>query len=157
MPDAVTMTASQWRDRLVPMLDRQREMLGRLQQLADRQEALIRDGKVDALLSLLNERQKLIDGYLGMQRDLTPLLENLPAWLEKLSDCDRDRIRAAISEIDGQLDAVLKRDEDDRRLLEESRRGAREQLGTMASAKQARSAYLAPSTSSNNRFADQRG
>lgn len=157
MSDSSTMTADQWRDRLMIRLAQQRDLLARLQRLADQQSAMIRSNKVEALLGLLNERQRLIDSFLALQRETNPLLNECPRRMNELNAADRESVRTAIGGIDGQLDAVLKRDEEDRKLLEEARSATKGELGALSSAKQARHAYLTPGKPSSNRFADQRG
>lgn len=159
MSDATTTNAGTWRERLTELLKQQRSAVAQLNELAHKQGGHIRDGRSDALLTLLSKRQELIDGFLATHTDMQSLLQQVREQVDQLSADEREAIRAMIDEINELLSNVLERDEADRKALEEARQDVSNEIRTMTSGRQARNAYLRPDGSAvpKNRFADQQG
>jgi SMC interacting uncharacterized protein involved in chromosome segregation len=159
MSDTTTQNAGTWREQLTELLGEQRDTVTRLNELAQQQGDHIRDGKTDSLLTLLSRRQTLIDEFLSTHGRMQSLLANVDEQLKQLNADDRASIRRMIDEINALLGEVLKRDEQDRRSLEEARGGVKGELASMKSGRQARTAYLGSGSNvtARNRFADQQG
>ncbi|MFQ5501913.1 MAG: hypothetical protein ACE5EQ_06380, partial [Phycisphaerae bacterium] len=66
-------------DRLVSLLQHQQTLYRQLRLLADRQKALVVRDDTESLLTLLAERQRLVDGLVGLNAQLAPFREN---WTE---------------------------------------------------------------------------
>lgn len=145
-----------WDERLLGILQQQQTLLTRLAALAESQGELIRDGQTDSLLTLLGERQQIIDRFLAMQNDLGDLTENLDQRLEEIEPNQRQRIESLIAQIGEALDAVMKHDERDRHALETARNETRSELNDLGNASRARQAYRG-AAASNTRFADRQG
>lgn len=145
-----------WDERLLNMLQQQKALLERLAQLAEYQGSLINEGNTDSLLSLLAERQQMIDRFLALQRDLGGLTENLEARLERVEQGRRKQIQGLIAEIGQLLERVMQHDEQDRQTLETARNQTRDELQEIGNAARARQAYQG-AASGTARFADQQG
>lgn len=57
---------------LLELLEKQRGLFARLRELSERQTALVNDAAADALLTLLAERQSLIDELMAANEALEP-------------------------------------------------------------------------------------
>lgn len=145
-----------WDERLLNILQQQQALLTRLAHLAQRQGELIRDNRTDALLTLLGERQQIIDRFLAMQHDLGDLTEKLDQRLQEIQPHQREQIERLIHEIGQSLDAVMKHDERDRHALESARNETREEISGLGTANRARQAYLG-AAGANAKFADRQG
>ncbi|MHC4128419.1 MAG: hypothetical protein ACYTE6_08340 [Planctomycetota bacterium] len=152
MPDLDTNVSA---DRLIRMLERQRELVVQLDRIAEGQMALIDSGESDALLGLLGDRQEIMDELAAGQDGLTGLSEDLRAR-DDVGEGQRTRITRLVDEIGDRLSQLVNRDEQDRARLRTNRDRAAEELSGLRTAKQAQRAYV-KSRASNNRFADRRG
>lgn len=146
-----------WEHKLIETLERQERIVDRLSTLADQQGALIENGRTDALLGLLSQRQQLIDDFTGAQREVGRLTEGIEQRLEEVATPLRDRIGSLIDLIGSRLTEVMAHDARDQTELESRRDGARKELGTLSAARTARNAYLGGSRDKGSRFADRRG
>jgi hypothetical protein len=146
----------QWPDELMDVLNQQHALVDELSDLADRQAELIRDGQTDALLSLLTQRQGIIDRFAGTQADLGRLTENIEARLQTVDETTRRTVQRLLADIGERLAEVMQRDEQDQQALEAARSATSHEIGSLGAARQARRAYLG-GRAVNNRFADQRG
>ncbi len=145
-----------WLCALIDLLERQRSMVDRLAELARRQSSLVERGETEALLSLLAERQRIIDDFVATQDDLAPLSQGLQERLSAVAAQDRRRVGALIDRINDALADVMRCDDQDQRTMRAERDRIREDLAGVGTSKQARRAYLG-ARAVNNRFADQQG
>lgn len=142
-------------DMLVKLLERQQALVEQLGGLSERQASLIEAGESDALVSLLAQRQKIMDQFIASQDSLTSLSDACRRD-GAVADGTRNRIGALIADISERLGDIMSRDEQDRRQLESNRHQVGESLAGVTTAKAARHAYVR-SRAVNNRFADQQG
>jgi hypothetical protein len=142
-------------DTLLKLLERQQALAEQLAGLAERQAALIEAGDSDALLSLLSQRQKIMDQFLASQDSLAGLSDSCRRHSE-LPDGARDRIRSLIHDISRRLSDIMNVDEQDRARLESSRPDGGDPLAGLNKARAARHAYV-NSQPGRNRFADSQG
>lgn len=140
---------------LVKLLERQQALAEQLAGLADRQASLIEAGESDALLTLLAQRQKIMDQFLASQDSLTGLSDACRRDGD-VADETRHRIGALIEDISRRLGEIMSRDEQDRATLDSNRRHVGESLAGIGTARAARHAYV-NSKAVNNRFADRQG
>jgi len=152
MPDLETNVSA---DRLIQMLERQRELVVQLDRIAEGQMALIDAGESDALLGLLGDRQEIMDELAAGQDGLTGLSEGLRGR-DDVGEGQRTRITRLVDEIGDRLTRIVGRDEQDRARLRTNRDRAAEELSGLRTARQAQRAYVKPK-GNNNRFADRRG
>lgn len=144
-------------EKLLPMLHRLKRDVERLGELADAQRELIETGRTEELLTLLGERQRLIDGFFAVQSTLEKTAAGSGG-----ESVTGDDVRREAQEMLGQIAAGLARiealDASAQAALEAARNAAHQELTGLGAARQARTAYLAPPTQqSDNRFADQTG
>ncbi len=156
MSDARQTPCPDWPRVLLGVLERQRSLVGELADLSRRQSALVGSSSMDALLSVLGERQQVIDRFVATQDELAGLLEGLDQRLKTAPDQDRRRITALIGEIGRALADVMRCDEQDQEALASDRDRTRSELTSLGASRQARRAYR-NARAVNNRFADRRG
>lgn len=147
---------SNWLHTLLTLLEQQRSMVNDLVALAQSQAALIAEGKTDRLLDLLAKRQAIIDGFTTSQSQLAELTGGMDERMDGTPPHERDRIKSLINEIGERLSQVMKRDEEDQKLLRSSRDQVVQEISKLGTAKQAHGAYRT-NVSPTTRFADQRG
>jgi hypothetical protein len=146
---------SAWAASVIGALEAQHALIEELAPLAERQGELIREGRSDALLDLLAQRQQIIDRFLTEADRLSGEVGDLTGRLESLAGPTRDRIRGLVSEIDARLAHVLTLDERDQQSLRDARDETRQQLAGLDTGRTARNAYVA--RAATNRYADHRG
>jgi flagellar biosynthesis/type III secretory pathway chaperone len=142
-------------NRLLEILRQQHDMLNRLAEMVRSQSNMIADGRIDQLLSLLANRQSLIDQFTASQSQMSELTRNLDERLESASGETRDEIRALIQEIGELLSQVMQSDQQDQARLEAGKNRIKQELSSTGAARQARNAYMA--SDSKPKFADGRG
>lgn len=147
---------SKWGSEVLTVLERQRDLLGELTSLAERQGALIDDGRGEALLELLAARQQVVDGFIGTDAELSKLLAELPTRLPGLAPDRRQALSDAAIEVDRRLARLHELDTRDRDRLRAARDRTRGCLTSIDAGRQANQAYRRPS-SVTTRFADERG
>lgn len=155
MSPASTLDRTSWPHALLDLLHKQRVMVDELAQLAESQAALIAESHTDRLLDLLARRQILIDQFTASQVEVAGLTTGLDHRLESVSAAQRDRIKTLISEISERLAHIMRRDEQDQVSLCSTRDLIKNEMSSLGTARQARSAYVG--SPAMNRYADQRG
>jgi hypothetical protein len=143
----------QWPQPLIDVLVRQRILVDELSGLAQRQAALIADGRAEHLMELLGRRQTVIDQFTASQSLMADLTRDLDARLRTVTSQQRDLIRSLIASIGDRLADIMKRDEHDQAALRSGRDQVRRELTALGAGRAARSAYLA-GPASNPRLAD---
>jgi hypothetical protein len=148
----------QWSDQLISLLERQQTLVRRLLDLAEGQAALINRGSTDELLSLLGQRQRLVDTFVATQDDLTRLTTDLDQRLASAPPGARGRIRQLLGAVGDALAEIVARDSIDQQSLRTTRDAARDELSRVGVARVAHSAYRpAAVPAALSRFADQHG
>ncbi len=142
-------------DLLIKLLERQQALAEQLAGLANRQAALIDARDTDDLLVLLTHRQRIMDQFTAGQDSLARLSEATHRAEPGSSDAHQ-RIGALIEDISDRLTGIMRLDERDRDLLETNRDSIGAALNGLATAREARLAYL-NARAVTNRFADRRG
>lgn len=142
------------KDRLLAMLEQQRFLVAQLRELAARQSGLVKRGDAEGLLTLLGQRQELLDRVMEAQQEIGPLAAKIDR--NSLDDSQHERATTLMAEIKDGLAEVMKQDDVDRAAIEAARDGARSELAAVGQAKQARQAYRTRD-SIDARFADRKG
>jgi len=141
---------------LVRMLEHQLALVEQLGVLAERQSGFIDTGDSDALLTLLSQRQQVMDQFTASQDELAALSEACQASPSPVDAGTRARIAALVDDISARLGSIMQRDEFDRNRLEASRNQVGESLVGLSTARAARDAYVR-ARAVTNRFADRQG
>jgi hypothetical protein len=103
------------------LLQRQQELFSQLDAMSQRQSALIEAQDTDQLLSVLAERQAVIERIAETSARLEPYRASWDAVMRGLDEPGRARVRRRIDVLSDLAERVAKRDEADRAMLEERR------------------------------------
>jgi seryl-tRNA synthetase len=152
MSTASTHDCTSWPSSLLDVLERQRDIVGQLSQLAEAQTALMDSSQTDRLLELLGRRQSLIDEFTNTQVQLNELTQEMK--LATVGSSQRERIKTLIDEIGAKLAHVMQRDEQDQALLRRNCDSMKAELASLGAGRQARSAYM--NVTSGAQYSDRR-
>ncbi len=130
-------------DRLIDLLKQQRECYGELKRLAQNQRQLITDQNPEALLTILAERQRLVDRLASLNKALQPFRQEWSETYTLMNDDRRLTVRRMLDEINTLLGSILVTDAEDSRLLAAGKENIRTQLVTTTTGRMANSAYAA--------------
>ncbi len=103
------------------LLQRQQELFSELDAMSARQSELIEAQDTDRLLTVLAERQSVIDRIADTSVRLEPYRASWDAVIAGLDESGKERVRRRIDLLAELAERVARRDEADRRLLEERR------------------------------------
>ena len=140
---------------LIELLEHQRDLAEKLEVLSERQNGLIAAGESEPLLSLLADRQQIMDELTAGQDRLCELAEATAAP-GAVGPGGRGHIQGLIDAIAARLNDVVQRDATDREALERLRDQTRDSIEELGTARMAQHAY-APARPGGARFADRRG
>ncbi|MGB0767554.1 MAG: hypothetical protein ACPGYV_07565 [Phycisphaeraceae bacterium] len=143
---------------VLALLIRQRDLYRELKSHSEQQDELIATGATDRLLSLLAQRQKLIDGLGQVSASLSPYRSRIAAIADEASDDLGEQMRAMVEEVRVLLEAIIACDEKGKADLEAARDQVGGQIRQAAGAVAAAGAYGgASSPKPAPKFTQQRG
>jgi len=149
--------ASEAKD-VLSLLERQRDLYRELKSYTDQQDELIATGATDRLLTLLAQRQRLIDGLGQVSASLSPYRSRIAAIADQASGSLGDQMRGMVEEVRVLLEAIIERDEKGKADLAASRDKIGGQIRQAAGAIAAVGAYGERSASTPApRFTQQKG
>lgn len=151
MPDISDLPA------LVAMLERQSHLYDALLQLADRQRSLIEASQAEELLTLLAQRQKLINEIANISGELEPYRTHWDAFWALVPADQRPHLSKLIEHVQSTNRKIAERDDVDRRTLEKAKDAVGSQLRQTASSGAAMRAYGSRTVHNPNRFTNQQG
>ncbi len=137
-------------------LNRQRSLLQTLCRLAESQGRLIESSEHDSLLSLVHERQAIVEQLVGIRSDLIKKAEELRSRANFLSDKERESLQMQIDETRDLSRKVLAIDTRDVDKLVETRSTCQEKLADITHTMNARRGYQSKGQVSP-RYADAKG
>jgi len=123
------------------LLIQQRDLYRALGRLSERQRNMITSDEPEKLLSLLAERQKLIDQMQTINQRLQPFQVNWRQIRTSLDEQNARRVDELVNEINGLLGDILKTDEADTALLSVRKSERGQAIGAIQSGRQANRAY----------------
>ncbi len=153
-------------DQLIDMLTRQRDLYRSLDGLSGKQQEIIATGQAEQLLSVLSERQVIVDQLTKINQDLAPLRGRMTEIADATTDAKRQSLRSLVDDVQTLLESIIHRDEEDRQTLEASKAAVGQELAKVKTAPAAISAYKANANAyaktssfmpSAARFTDSRG
>ena len=127
--------------RLISLLEQQRDFYAKLRALSDKQRALIAGNRPDLLLSILRERQDLVNGLARLNEELGPFRRNWDELYATLGESDRAKSSALLQEINGLLRGILKTDQEDGALLSIHKKAVASEIANLAGGRTANAAY----------------
>jgi hypothetical protein len=148
-----------WSDDLIELLDQQHRIYLHLHELSVRQGQLVAAGDAEPLLTLLAQRQTLIDQLTQLNGRLEPFKSQWPHLWHQLDTTTRARVQGFIDEVQDLLDRIVEQDEKDRQALSAHRGRIADDLRNVSRGDAVNRAYgrqnVDPQT--NNRYTDREG
>jgi len=141
---------------MIALLQRQRDGYQQLVALGEQQSKLIEDGHGEQLLTLLAQRQLLIDQMTSLGEQIAAFHQQWPTVSVALGEHNSRKVRDLVAEVEALLATILQRDDKDRAQLELAHHQKGQELSKTASAPQALRAYKSAATGSP-RFTDRQG
>lgn len=126
---------------LVRLLESQTSLYGQLDALSDRQRAIIEEDDADRLLSVLGERQTIVDRIAMTNRDLEPVRSVWERILERVRSDWRADVAKRLDGLSVLAGRIARRDDEDRQKLAARRNAIAGELASMTTTKRAVSAY----------------
>lgn len=114
-------TKPDWAADLIELLGEQRDIYAQLQELSEKQATLVENGDAESLLTLLAERQTLIDKLTQLNGRVEPYKQNWPTLWSQLDAPAQRRVQGLIDQVQSLLDRIVTQDERDRAVLSEQR------------------------------------
>ncbi|MBN2559358.1 MAG: hypothetical protein JXQ75_00305 [Phycisphaerae bacterium] len=140
--------------RLVELLKHQDALYRRLRVLADRQKSLVAEDDARPLLSLLAERQKLVDGLVGLNAKLAPYRKEWTGVYGSLDEPTRGQVAELLERANSALGAVLRGDQRDTAALSAKRQDMVGRVAAMDSGSRAKAAYCSAGSDTRKSMTD---
>lgn len=156
-PQTTNQSAADQTQEVFSLLKQQRDLYRELKSHSEQQDALIASGATDQLLSLLAQRQRLIDGLGQVSSLLAPYRSQIAAMAEDAADDVGQQMRAMVEEVRTLLEAIIACDEKGRVDLEAARDHVGSQIKQAAGAVAAAGAYGKAAAPAGPKFTQQRG
>ncbi|MBP7933848.1 MAG: flagellar export chaperone FlgN [Phycisphaerae bacterium] len=128
---------------LIALLTEQRSLYSQLGELAGTQRGLITGGEPERLLSVLGERQKLVDRLDALGGRLRPYLEGWKAFRTTMTPADTLRVNRLLGEVNTMLTGILEKDKADAQLLAARKSCTAKAIETVTIGRQVGAAYVA--------------
>lgn len=128
-------------DRLVELLGLQQGHYRQLRLLADRQRSLVTQDDPGPLLSLLADRQRLVDGLVSLNAQLAPFRENWTDVYGRLDEPFRKQVAVLLEEVNTSLGAILQSDRKDTATLTAKRESMSNRMAGVNASSRASAAY----------------
>ncbi len=128
-------------DRFMELMRHQRTLYRRLRFLAQQQQALVHDGAGEALMSVLAERQRLVDGLMGLGARLAAYRQQWTQFYSGLSEGVRQEIADMLEEVNQSLGLILQSDNRDSATLTARRHAVARELTGCGAGGRASAAY----------------
>lgn len=145
-------------EQVLYLLQRQRDLYLQLKTLADQQGQLIEQGAAEQLLSLLAQRQGLIDMLGQCSAEIAPFRSRIGEIAEKAGGGMGMQVKQLVEEVRGLLESIMEQDDRGREGLAASRDAVSQQLKQTSGAGAAIGAYGSrPPVAAASRYTDRRG
>ena len=132
--------------RLVELLQKQRDRYQKLQALSRTQSQLVESAATEPLLKVLAQRQHLVDELAHLHGEMEPYRQQWEQVYGQLPDADRDIVAGLINEVEQLLAGIIDQDNHDQRQLKQSKDQVGKGLSQTAHAGVAMAAYKANHT-----------
>jgi hypothetical protein len=130
-----------WAPRLAGILDEQRRLCGELERLSGQQGERIHSGDTNALMSVLGERQEIIDRLTHLNSELEPYRREWDWCMGRLPANQREGMEQTVRELGEMIDRIWASDDADRAELERRRSAVSSELSNLSRGRVAMSAY----------------
>lgn len=139
------------------LLQQQRDLYRELKSQSEQQDALIASGATDQLLSLLAQRQRLIDGLGQVSSSLAPYRSRIAVIADQASGDLGEQMRAMVEEVRELLESIIADDEKGKTDLEAARDKVGGQIRQAAGAVAAAGAYGKAVPAASPKFTQRQG
>ncbi|MEM6258337.1 MAG: hypothetical protein AAGI37_08490 [Planctomycetota bacterium] len=156
-PQATNQSPSEEVAEVFALLERQRDLYRELKSHSEQQDALIASGATDQLLSLLAQRQRLIDGLGQVSTSLAPYRSRIAAIADQAAGDVGGQMRSMVEEVRVLLESIIAFDEKGKADLEAARDKVGGQIRQAAGAVAAAGAYGKAAPVGGPKFTQQRG
>ncbi len=148
-----------WAIGLIDLLEQQRAIYEQLQTLSHRQSELVASGDAEPLLSVLSQRQRLIDDLTQLNGQLEPYKQNWPALWARLDSDTQKTVQGLIDQVQLLLGQIVAQDEKDRVALSAQRERTSSEIKQLRTGSAINRAYGRPqgAPDDQNRYTDQQG
>lgn len=136
-----TSTAPPAPERLLTLLKKQRDLYLRLQELSERQRALISGDRPELLLNILRDRQSLVTALAAVNEELSPYRRDWQRVYAALPEVTRHSASELLEEINGMLQVILRADQEDQALLSARKQAVARSLNDVSGGRAANAAY----------------
>ncbi|MEM6506198.1 MAG: hypothetical protein AAF711_12205 [Planctomycetota bacterium] len=157
IPQATNQSPSEEVAEVFALLERQRDLYRELKSHSEQQDALIASGATDQLLSLLAQRQRLIDGLGQVSTSLAPYRSRIAAIADQAAGDVGGQMRSMVEEVRVLLESIIAFDEKGKADLEAARDKVGGQIRQAAGAVAAAGAYGKAAPVGGPKFTQQRG
>ncbi len=127
--------------RIVALLTRQRDLYRELRALSEKQRNTITGDRPEMLLSILRDRQELVNELARLNHEMGPLRRNWEAAYAALPAGEREQAAALLQEINGLLRVILRTDQEDGALLAARKQAVAAEIAGLAGGQQVNAAY----------------
>jgi hypothetical protein len=146
-----------WGPHLVRRLEAQLEQCRRLESLCERQREAVSAGDTDGLLTVLGERQGVIEEMARIGEEIEPFRARWESVMALVDGNVRTRMGELVIAIGEAIERVGRSDEVDRAALEQQRAGVASELAVVANRRGAVAAYGGTAVRSGNAGAPRTG
>lgn len=140
---------------VIELLQAQVALYEKLKELAERQRLLISHGQSEALLEILGERQRLVDGLSEINRTMSSVRKDWESIKSRMTQQQRTDAETLVQRVGESLQEIMASDEADSRALNSRRDQVGQSLATLRTKEMAASAY--GHANDGNRYLDQDG
>ncbi len=140
--------------RVIELLRHQRTLYRKLRSLAERQKSLVVSDDASALIGLLAERQRLVDGLVQLNVQLAPYRENWTEFYQGLGEPQRVEVSDLLEEVNASLGAILRDDARDTAMMTARRERMAIELGEIGGSRKAHAAYARSGGGAMNQATD---
>jgi hypothetical protein len=128
-------------NRLITLLEQQRDMYLKLRELSDKQRSLIAGDRPELLLGILRDRQDLVTSLARLNDQLGPFRRNWDALYAALPEGRRTHASGLLQEINGLLRVILRTDQEDGALLSVRKQAVAASIADLSGGRTANTAY----------------
>lgn len=142
---------------LIELLSRQKHLYQQLHSLSAQQAGLIEQSQTERLLSVLSQRQMLVDELSELARKISPYRSQIPAIAEAAPAVQRTVLRTLVAEVQELLQGIIEQDDKDRARLAAAKAGVQRDAGRVVRGGVALNAYRSAPGGVSPRFTDHQG
>lgn len=128
-------------EKLIELLTEQRNHYQRLRQLSEQQRSLICGDRPEQLLSILQERQLLVNALMRLNASLAPFRREWDEMYAALPEPSRHAAGLLLAEINTALQVILQNDHQDSALLAAKKQLVADELSELGGSRAAGAAY----------------